>query len=246
MFSVHDHAINITPEVSLEAPDAVPPLISVIDREGDLTAASLLLAEIPTGARVGDAIQAEADIDANRDSDKSFDGGVLTIAHPLSGARRDMAAALQHALTVHGVPGGFLSLVCGNHPDTSFALRARQVLASYPFEAALPHLVGLGPGSTPSGDDFICGALAANELLGKPFDTGSIGTRIGATTKGGEVLLWLATRGSFPKYLCEFAHGIHGAAAETVAAAVVKAASHGETSGTDSVCGFLYALRAQR
>lgn len=184
IFSIHAHAINVTPHAILAAPElgqvVHPPLISVIDQEHDLTGASVLVSSLPIGASLGEEIQLrDGTLYLGPEQHCAAVLGHPEVEHfsgeisPLSAngvaddSRRDIAVALQDALAAHGIPGGFLSLAA-DLPDTPFAQKAREILAAHPFETALLHLVGLGPGFTPSGDDFICGALAASPTLPIP------------------------------------------------------------------------------
>lgn len=134
----------------------------------------------------------------------------------------------------------------------------------------LSELVGLGIGFTPSGDDFLSGVMLAAEMseaIRVEVDAEEIRSALGRTNDGGRTLLAGALDRCFPAYLLEFACAIaaaqqHGTAGATTAgaavpgsrdhdgttaeravlAAVRSAASHGETSGTDSVTGFTWYL----
>ena len=71
-----------------------------------------------------------------------------------------------------GRDGGFLGLLRRDEANNPFVDKAMKVLSgiqSAPSRAArlkvLSGLVGLGPGSTPSGDDFIAGVLLGEETL---------------------------------------------------------------------------------
>jgi len=68
------------------------------------------------------------------------------------------------------------------------------------------NLIGLGPGSTPSGDDFLCGALAAEQLLNVQSEISrdvSIALTPEATTLLGYTMLTDALSGRFPVILHE-------------------------------------------
>ena len=101
-------------------------------------------------------------------------------------------------------------------------------------------LVGLGVGFTPSGDDFISGALLFEVISGKRvIDKGKIGKNLHKTTAGGRTLLTLALRNSFPSYLLEFAEALKAGSGNPVEI-VKKALRHGSTSGSDALSGFFW------
>ena len=148
-----------------------------------------------------------------------------------------------------------------------FAREAWRVLASSMHglrsPAALHRLVGLGEGLTPSGDDFVTGALAAWTLIGAPPIPEAIRAQILAktreTTRAGATIVRQAVRGSFPAYVTRFAAEIRAVSdagsagciegveiAGRIAAAIDRAADHGHTSGIDAVTGFAFGLTAGR
>jgi hypothetical protein len=121
----------------------------------------------------------------------------------------------------------------------------------------LSQLVGLGVGSTPGGDDFISGVLLGEKILNllygsqmELFDVGQQGSgpcsinkeeiwnRLVKTSFVGKTLLWQALQGHFPSYLIEAVRGLAAAGGlENMKKTVARAASHGETSGTDALVG---------
>jgi hypothetical protein len=257
--SVHPGAVNVLIEEGL--------LLSFVAHRRDLTALAVLAPELvearpSVGAAVtrrGDALQV---------------GGTQV---PLAGVpvwrgrlhRRDLgsahpglAALLGSALQASGKPGGLLGLLGpggaaeAHGRGNPFAERTAAVLrraAEANDSATLPGLealVGLGPGFTPSGDDFLTGALLgerAAHLAGREaprIDAGAIAARIDRSSAGGRTLLWLALRGSFPAYLLAAWRALSRARTpEAVRAAVVEAAAHGETSGTDALVGLRWYLQ---
>lgn len=120
--------------------------------------------------------------------------------------------------------------------------------------ASLEKLIGLGVGLTPSGDDFVVGALAARALSGlSPLsmrDRAGIERRIAHTTIAGATIVRDALDGSFPEYLRRFAGEIadvtrsadHAARTPRIVSAVMQATEHGHSSGTDAVTGFTFGL----
>ncbi len=150
--------------------------------------------------------------------------------------------------------------------STCFVNEARRVLApppGIPCAGAIDRLVGLGEGLTPSGDDFVVGALAAWSLAGAPPIPDITRARIVAstdeTTLPGATVVRQAVRGRYPAYLIRFATEIRivcaglaagrvagGVLRRRIAAAVRCAANHGHTSGIDAVTGFAFGLTTAR
>ncbi len=103
-------------------------------------------------------------------------------------------------------------------------------------------LVGLGRGSTPSGDDLLTGASAAARA------TGRAGARAlcaclsdlpcGLTTPAGHAMLGEAARGFYPAPLAAAARALPGLDPDQLKAL----ASLGATSGADMLAGFLATL----
>jgi len=127
-------------------------------------------------------------------------------------------------------------------------------------------IVGFGPGTTPSGDDWIAGYLcAADSVSGAPGQAvpgfrGAIRQALDRTTAAGRSLLLGAIAGVAPAYLVRLAEGAAALAralgrdseqaaseAETLVAAALDAAlRHGATSGEDALLGFVAGLREHR
>jgi len=176
---------------------------------------------------------------------------------------------LKEALLLKGRAGGFLGLLRGNGTNNPFVDKAIQVLRGVqkaPSQAArleaLSGLVGLGPGSTPSGDDFITGVLLGEEALKLlltteakavadsrepmiPWSMEKEGLRVATdrTNDSGKTLLWQALQGHFPQYLIETVRSISDAEGkQEITEAVERAVSRGATSGTDALTGFLFSM----
>jgi hypothetical protein len=127
-------------------------------------------------------------------------------------------------------------------------------------------IVGFGPGTTPSGDDWIAGYLcAADSVSGAPGQAvpgfrDSIQQALDRTTAAGRSLLLGAIAGAAPAYLVRLAEAAASWActlgcdsqqaaseAETLVAAALDAAlRHGATSGEDALLGFVAGLREHR
>jgi hypothetical protein len=126
-------------------------------------------------------------------------------------------------------------------------------------------LVGLGPGSTPSGDDFITGVLLGEEALKllqpaeakavahnlepvipSPEGKEELWLALNRTNDAGKTLLWQALQGRFPNYLIETLRSVSDAGGkQDIVNAVEKAVGRGATSGTDALAGFLYSMEGR-
>jgi hypothetical protein len=144
-------------------------------------------------------------------------------------------AQVRDALLLYGKTGGLLGILSPERATNPFVEKARKALVDRRLEA----LVGLGPGLTPAGDDFLVGALMAfpckprGELLRAAWPW---------TTPAGRTLLWMALRRSFPAYLVALADCIVCSnSPEAISEAVRVACAHGETSGSDALAGFCWA-----
>lgn len=180
---------------------------------------------------------------------------------------------LERALLVSEIEAGLIALHKSALEGDLFVRKAQKILAGLsitgkpPLLGGLSSLVGLGIGLTPSGDDFIAGALLGEgirQLLGNinieqpeafcgsdqqnfPFpaiDKAEINGVLSKTSYSGRTLLWLALQGSFPHYLIKAARGLAGAAGLDDMELVVRTAMlQGETSGSDALSGLLWYLR---
>lgn len=156
----------------------------------------------------------------------------------LTGIPAGMPAAVRDALCAGGKPAGLLGVLWGERPKNLFVQEVRAALS----EGRLEALVGLGPGLTPAGDDFLTGALMVPAV--RPRVALDERTLAG-TTPAGRTLLAEALQGSFPAYLVAFLRSIARAhSKEDVVRAVRAACGHGETSGSDALAGFCWAVSA--
>ena len=106
----------------------------------------------------------------------------------------------------------------------------------------LSSLVGMGPGFTPSGDDFLAGVMLYEAISGANLiNRESIRAKLSRTTPGGKTLLLLALENSFPFYLKRFSESISTSPSSS-GKAVKRAVKHGSTSGSDSLAGFILAV----
>jgi len=170
------------------------------------------------------------------------------------------AALLRKSLLAEGRKGGFLGLVHHEDDDNMFVRKARELLDglsvgsdSLPLVRGLSRFLGLGVGFTPSGDDFISGALLAERILSL-FSTRNkkglfhiereeIMKNLEKTSYAGKTLLSPALQGHFPAYLLDLSRGLARASHLYEMIDVVRrAVSHGETSGTDATVGLSWYL----
>lgn len=163
---------------------------------------------------------------------------------------------LKEALLHVGRREGLLGVIEGPGDLNPFARRASAVLGESSPEGGagsglrrLPLLIGLGPGSTPSGDDFITGALAAERLSRDSgpsipeIDKGELRKSLHKTNDAGRTLLWQALLGHFPCYLLEALNAVAKAGDSCELEQVLsRVVAHGETSGTDLLAGLAWYL----
>lgn len=162
-------------------------------------------------------------------------------------------------LAAHAATGTDQGILGDGTIARAFAARLR----STRFPACI---VGFGPGTTPSGDDWIAGYLCAVDTVsGSPGQTvpkfrAAIRQALDGTTAAGRSLLLGAIAGAAPAYLVRLAldaaalaraaGGDSGQATSEaealVAAALYAALHHGATSGEDALSGFVAGLREPR
>jgi hypothetical protein len=269
--SVYPRAINIRCGRGL--------LVSVIENAEQMTALSV---HVPAYFRSqGARTQTGTRVLFEKDR-LSFDGFCIVLNQdtpweaPL--APRDVQgfclskkAIFQEALLQQGKRGGLLGLIRPAEEQNLFERKAagilRRILQQTPDGArinGLSQLVGLGPGLTPAGDDFIAGLLLGEEILslltapqGKihrgpmhaviplKINKGELWHSLTRTNDGGRTLLYQTLLGYFPNYLISVAKNLGKAQAMAdMSDAVRRAVSHGETSGTDALAGLWFYLNA--
>jgi hypothetical protein len=252
--SAHAGALNVVRDDGL--------LVSVVAAEGSMTAMSILAASVFEPPRLtGGDLPILTGRPAELQRARLLISGLAPIELPRGKTwhgrvRSDVAKAVwaekallaERALARGGRSGGLLGVLFGGASRSPYEEQALRALAAGRPES----LVGLGPGMTPAGDDFLAGALLAGSagfvhgLSGTGIDARAIEAALSRTTPAGRTLLWLALRGSFPSYLCSFIERLAEATAEQgIEKAVCAACFHGETSGTDSLTGFFLTIRGQ-
>jgi len=114
--------------------------------------------------------------------------------------------------------------------------------------ACVAATVGAGIGTTPAGDDVICGVLAGLDLLGLEGAHGRLGaavaTRLPYTTQSSRHLLAAAAAGRYTEGLIGLAAALVSASAPAVRTALAVLRRWGASSGLDQATGFAAAIRA--
>jgi hypothetical protein len=107
-------------------------------------------------------------------------------------------------------------------------------------------LIGLGPGLTPSGDDYLVGLLAGLEATGhrsRPALANAIAhaapTR---TTAVGAATLAHAARGAYAERLHDVLRAVATGSGDALTTAIGRAMAYGATSGADTLVGLFTAL----
>jgi len=239
VLSLHSRALNILRADGLA--------VSVVADRISMSAMGVLaigLFETPLDTKLMDTAVGMADAVITFDSFATIDCAHCptwegTVAPE---AVRSMPAEIVHAiqdgLFIHGRPGGLLGILRSGPAENAFVTRGRKSLEG----GRLEELVGSGPGLTPSGDDFLTGALLASSAS-VSFMRARLERVLPGTTPAGRTLLWMALRGRFPAYLVDFIDAAARAiSADAVGSAVRAACAQGETSGTDALAGFCWQM----
>jgi hypothetical protein len=123
---------------------------------------------------------------------------------------------------------------------------ARLALEAGELDGCLAATVGAGPGTTPAGDDVICGVLAGLDLLGHAGAHARLGAAVApllaSTTRSSRHLLAAAAAGRYTEPLIGLATAL--ASGRSVRAALDALARWGASSGLDQAAGFAAAIRA--
>jgi len=134
----------------------------------------------------------------------------------------------------------------GIRGDGAFAVAFRKLRAAPGFPASV---VGFGPGSTPSGDDWLAGYLTGRDLMGggpgvaEPGLRTDVAAALERTSAAGRALLLGVIAGAPPAYLAELAlAAAEGRPGERLRDAVRDALGRGASSGEDALAGFVAAV----
>ena len=114
--------------------------------------------------------------------------------------------------------------------------------------ACVAATVGAGTGTTPAGDDVICGVLAGLDLLGFEDAHRRLGAAVArllpCTTRTSRHLLAAAAAGHYTEGLIGLAAALVSASAPGVRTALAVLGRWGASSGLDQATGFAAAIRA--
>lgn len=109
-------------------------------------------------------------------------------------------------------------------------------------------LLGVGPGLTPSGDDFLVGYLAGLTHCGGPIcarpaaavTSCLLQNAAACTTSLSAEYIRYAARGQYHQYFTAFIDAFQGGGGEELAAQAARLLTLGHSSGTDLLLGFVY------
>lgn len=260
--SVHAAAINV------RWPDGL--LMSIVEKTCRMTSLSLCAPSLFQGARPKSHASLMGNAVALKEDSLLLDGLCLDMKaarlwegllpeDQIGGCCREKVSLIREALLSTGRKEGLLGMLGGlpeTNPFVRYAFQRLEPTSSMqpgePRLQELASLIGLGPGFTPSGDDFITGVLAG-ERIGRTVrgrkhpvpavEEQPIRSCLWKTNDAGRTLLWMALQGHFPGYLVEAVKGLAGVSKDRDAGDVVAdAAAHGETSGTDALAGLVWYL----
>jgi len=163
-----------------------------------------------------------------------------------------LGSRVTHAEVIAGALGCFLARPLISRPVR--ALREACLELSAPkLEFALADLVGLGPGLTPAGDDYIAGYCAALLHIGasnararkaRTLVAEVIGDAPAQTQSMSEFLLGQYMAGVIPQFLSTCLRTLlQPSTRDLLAGSVRRVLSHGATSGTEMMLGILDSCR---
>lgn len=115
---------------------------------------------------------------------------------------------------------------------------------------ALASLIGLGPGLTPSGDDFICGFLLGLSLDSHQIDllpalTQALGTPLDKlTTSVSAQFIYWALRGYYPDLFLRLRCAIRDKEYDRIKNTTLSISQTGHSSGADTLYGLMVGLQA--
>lgn len=156
-----------------------------------------------------------------------------SLAYLLDGRRLPRGSGFRRRLALHMkfAVEEFLEALCGG--------------ADRRLRNAVKQIAGCGFGLTPSGDDFIAGALFAMHLLKKDGELIKAIARAARTdNKLSSHFVELAAEGRAPEDVKQLADALTTGAPKDVREAAQRVFKHGETSGADLATGLLMTLKA--
>lgn len=161
---------------------------------------------------------------------------------------QDHAHALSAALAEAGPVGGLAPMVLGNGvAQDLLEATAAPLIAALPDSEAALGLIGLGPGSTPSGDDLVAGLLLtlhyARHPAAEPLRAVALQAR---TTRLGKAMLAWAARGEASEHTLLLLRSLFACPAPEALHPLGAVLAHGATSGADLAAGILVGLQFLR
>lgn len=178
-------------------------------------------------------------------------------ALPVLGSRRAPLAALGDVLERHGVAGGVKPAAVGGDAMADATSRRlaeateglRRALAAGEVSSAQEYvrrLVGLGPGLTPSGDDFLVGVATACALRGARERLSVLAAVVEEnahrTNRISYATMAHAVRGRVRESIVALAHALVEGDVGLIRARAQWVIGIGATSGTDIVAGMMAGL----
>jgi len=173
---------------------------------------------------------------------------------------KDTARALDAIVLQHAPVEGLARLIAsGGRVVPTLVARAavvhiealrRWLAAPRPDDAPPVDLLGLGPGTTPSGDDVLAGVLLALDALAERDVGRRLGAAIGAqaearTTPLSVALLRQAAQGRGAECLAAVVSAVVAGDTDAVGPLAPIAGRHGHSSGWDTLAGIGLALSAR-
>lgn len=175
--------------------------------------------------------------------------------------REGLAARLQDARSLlerHAQGGGMVAHGHGSEFESAvtaaLALRSSKLLAALActdFASARAHarsMIGLGPGLTPAGDDFLLGLFAVLNIPRSPCE-GWLAGGAGLAAEAGDATnpishaaLAHAAQGRVRESIVDFIEGLLRGRGDGLAVALRRVLAIGATSGADIACGVLAGL----
>jgi hypothetical protein len=172
---------------------------------------------------------------------------------PMTGAARPNLAALRACLDGHVPPEGLGGTILGMHNGLSVhaqpALEALdRWLAGNALAADVAQLIGLGPGLTPSGDDYLGGVLVALRWVGRPQQADSLWRWLeprlaGATGAISAAHLAAAAGGEAHEALHQVLEDLAAWQAPDLLPGLARLDAVGHTSGWDALAGAVAVAR---
>lgn len=182
----------------------------------------------------------------------SWEGAPLWVPEPPLGFGAGVGGRVARAEQIVGALGRFTArpLISGHVRELRSSCLG---LSLRGLERAVAGLVGLGPGLTPAGDDYLGGYLAALRHIGvasRPAESAraliarAMDSSAGRSHPLSEYLLGEYRAGVIPEFLSSCLRAVlHPATGQHLAGRVRRVLGHGATSGTEMMLGLLDATR---